>query len=329
MDSGKREPIDVVITWVDGNEPKHREKINQYLPEKSRKQVFSTDATRFASAGEIKYCVLSILTFAPFIRKIFIVTDNQDPKLGPHLDKYFPQRKADVEIVDHHVIFKGYEAFLPTFNSSTIENMIWRIPELSENFIYFNDDIFLIRPLIEDDWFRNNEIVLRGTWLPSAGIRHGLRKLKLMVNKSYEPKPSYNIKQWMSAKLMGFNWFYFGMDHTPWVMKKSILEEFYINNPDLLISNISHRFRFHTQFNVASIVNHSSVKRGNKNIEKPDIAYLQPSKRKEGYLEAKLAGCEKNEKIKFLCVQNLDQCPASLREYLWNWMEDRFKIPNK
>ncbi|WP_304516459.1 Stealth CR1 domain-containing protein [Cecembia rubra] len=328
MDSEKRGPIDVVIAWVDGNEPKHREKMNQYLPEKSRKQVFSTEATRFASAGEIKYCVLSILTFAPFIRKVFIVTDDQDPNLGPELEKYFPQRKDDVLIVDHKVIFSGYESYLPTFNSSTIENMLWRIPGLSENFVYFNDDMFLIRPLKEEDWFINNEIVLRGTWLPSASVRHGLRKLKQLVIKNFEPKPSYNIKQWMSAKIMGFRWFYFGMDHTPCVMKKSILEDFYTNNPDLLISNISHRFRFHTQFNVASIVNHSTLARGNKNIEKSDIAYLQPSKRKSGYLKEKLEKCDRKQNIKFLCVQNLDQCPESLRKYLWNWLENRFKFQN-
>lgn len=325
----KSQAIDAVITWVDGNDPKHQEKMNQFLPKEKQKQTFSTDVTRFASVGEVKYCVLSIFRFAPFIRKIFIVTDDQDPHLSAVLEQYFPERLNDVKIVDHKEIFRGYEEYLPTFNSSTIENMLWRIPDLEENFVYFNDDIFLIRPLKVEDWYRNNEIVLRGNWLPSAALRHGWRKVKIKLwNKSMVPKPSHNIKQWLSAQLLGFRWKYFGVDHTPYVMKKSILKDFYAKNPDLLIRNISHRFRHHTQFNVAAIINHTSIKNGNKNLEKPDNAYLQPSKRKPGYLESKLGKCEKAKNIKFLCVQNLDQCPESLQDFFWNWMDKILNLPN-
>ncbi|GHB44759.1 Stealth CR1 domain-containing protein [Mongoliitalea lutea] len=317
-------PIDAVITWVDGNDPAHQKKMNQYLPD-TKKKSFSTDPTRFAAAGEIKYCVSSILHFAPFVRKIFIVTDNQDPQLDAHVQKVFPNRSQDVVIIDHQVIFEGYEQFLPTFNSSSIENMLWRIPGLSENFIYFNDDIFLIQPVNPEDFFQNNTPVLRGSWLPSAAPRHAIRKLRMKLDKNYIPKPSYNVKQWLTAHILGFKWRFFAMDHTPYVMKKSTLEKFYTKYPDLLKSNISYKFRFHTQFNVASIVNHTSLKEGNFIIKNPNIAYLQPSKRKEGYLERKLDLCDRNKDLLFLCVQNLDQVSLEKREYLWSWLEGRFK----
>ena len=49
-------------------------------------------------------------------------------------------------MVDHKVIFRDFTEFLPTFNSTTIETMPHYIPNLSEHFIYFNDDMFLIKP---------------------------------------------------------------------------------------------------------------------------------------------------------------------------------------
>lgn len=318
--------IDAVITWVDGNDPAHRAKMEKYLPTNAPKKSFSHHATRFASNGEIKYCLLSILTFAPFVRKIFIVTDNQNPELDEIIAQYFPERKQDVILVDHKEIFRGYETYLPTFNSSTIENMLWRIPGLSEQFVFFNDDMFLIRQISKEDWFKDNDMVVRGNWLPSAALRHGWRKIRSMIDKTYTPRPSHNIKQWLSADLIGFKWSYFGTEHTPLALKKSYLENFYAKNPKLLISNISHKFRHHTQFNVAAIAVHTSLRNGNKNIAKPEIAYLQPSKRMAGYLAKKLEKADKDPQTKFLCVQNLDQCSTEDQELLWNWMNKRLKL---
>ena len=71
------EAIDVVIAWVDGSDPKLTEKRRQFLS-KSDFQVIpqGVQATRFASDNEIKYCVLSILKFAPLVINIYIVSSN-------------------------------------------------------------------------------------------------------------------------------------------------------------------------------------------------------------------------------------------------------------
>ena len=44
---------------------------------------------------------------------------------------------------------------LPTFNSTTIEMYLHRIPDLAEQFIYSNDDMFPIRPLQISDFFKD------------------------------------------------------------------------------------------------------------------------------------------------------------------------------
>jgi hypothetical protein len=164
---GTRTPVDVVIAWVDGDDPKLAEKRSRYLPGARITTSSGAHSTRFASSNEIRYCVLSILRFAPFVRNVFIVTDEQDPGIDNDVKKYFPERAESLRIVDHREIFEGFEKYLPTFNSISIANMIWRIRGLSDNFVYFNDDTFLVRPLKPEDWFIEGRPVMRGRWVPA------------------------------------------------------------------------------------------------------------------------------------------------------------------
>jgi hypothetical protein len=93
--------IDVVIAWVDGADPKHKKKRLSFLDNKDVGELAGAAETRFNSLNEVEYCVLSILKFAPFVRNIYIVTDNQDPKIDSAVKKYFPERQKDIRIVDH------------------------------------------------------------------------------------------------------------------------------------------------------------------------------------------------------------------------------------
>ena len=129
-------PIDAVITWVDGNDPVLKKKRDAWLTEKHEdKSEDIAGPSRYSSSGELFFCVASILKFATFIRRIFIVTDGQDPHLDNFLRMNFPDTKTEIRIIDHTDIFKGYEQYLPTFNSLAIETMLYRIPDLSEYFI--------------------------------------------------------------------------------------------------------------------------------------------------------------------------------------------------
>ena len=81
-----RKVIDIVIPWVDGDDPVLAAKRRQYLTGKREdKHADVAAATRYCDLGEIFWCIDSINIFAPFIRKIFIVTDGQDPHLEEHL----------------------------------------------------------------------------------------------------------------------------------------------------------------------------------------------------------------------------------------------------
>ena len=129
MTMSLNDKIDAVITWVDGNDPVHQAKRAQFLTHKRENTMKDVAGeTRFNQVGEIYCCIASILRFAPWINKIYIVTDNQDPHVEDYINKYFPENKIPVEIVDHKVVFEGYEKYLPTFNSLAITSVLWRIP---------------------------------------------------------------------------------------------------------------------------------------------------------------------------------------------------------
>ena len=98
---------------------------------------------RFADNGELKYSLRSLSLYAPWIRNVYIVTDNQCPAWI---------NREYVTIVDHKEIFPEF-ASLPCFSSRAIELCVHRIGNLSEHFLLFNDDCFLGSMVFPNDFF--------------------------------------------------------------------------------------------------------------------------------------------------------------------------------
>lgn len=326
-DNSRSLPIDAVIAWVDGGDPKLAAKRQQYLSSNAPKASSSADPTRFASVNEIKYCVLSIMKFAPFVRNIFIVTDGQDPQILDDVKRYFPERFSSIRIVDHTEIFEGFEEFLPTFNSITIGNMIWRIKGLANNFVYFNDDTFLVRSVKPSDWFVGDRPVIRGHWAGRPIHRMLWNKLQIIINsnirgeKNYQPRASFHMGQWNSAYLAGYKWCYFTNSHTPHTVGKQVVADFFAKNLQILRKNLAYRFRNPSQFTFIALSNHLQLIGGNSNIAKPDLAYMQPFNREKEYIDRKIRFCEQNPSIKYICVQSLDLCSTEEQNKVLGWME--------
>lgn len=135
--------IDLVYLWVDGNDPEWRAKHNAVIGRMEEGSAVNCEG-RYANHDELKYSLRSVYRYAPWIRKVFIVTDRQTPVW---LDTSNPK----VRIVDHTEIMPA--ACLPCFNSSLIEHFLCQIPALSEYFLYANDDMFINRPVSPEDFF--------------------------------------------------------------------------------------------------------------------------------------------------------------------------------
>lgn len=127
-------PVDIVYLWCDSSDSIWREKKNNELKKYGKNlDNDSVGDCRFIDNDELKYSLRSLEKFAPWINNIFIVTDNQIPNW---LDTTNPK----IHIIDHTQIMPP-EA-LPTFNSMAIETVLYKIPNLSEHFLYANDDMF-------------------------------------------------------------------------------------------------------------------------------------------------------------------------------------------
>ena len=187
--------IDAVITWVDGSDPNYKIKYNYHSGQmRNFKEQYLQD-------NEIVFCVSSILKYAPFVRKIFIVTDNQVPNFKK-IERIIPKNK--IKIIDHKEIFEGLEDHLPTFNIRSIDAVLHRIKGLSEKYIYFNDDMFLIKETKINDWFSEDKAVLTGNWVKSYNIQVSKR-----ISQAFKKRPSFNAAQSKAANIAGFNEKYF------------------------------------------------------------------------------------------------------------------------
>lgn len=292
------EKIDAVITWVDGSDLKYQLKHQGLLKKRGdfKKQYMQAD--------EIDFCVLSIIKNAPFVRKIFIVTDGQTPDLIEtkrlaSLDK--------IKIVDHKEVFSGLEEFLPTFNIRSIDAVLYKIKDLSEKFIYFNDDMFLIKKSRPNDWFVNDRAVLIGSWAKTYNLQP-LKKISQLFKSALKLRPSYNGAQSKAANIAGFNKKYFKSYHSGRPQMKSIIKNFYDNNPEILKRQLSYRFRNNKQYMPYSLCWHLLIKEGqyesaNKNrlIEIEKLRNLGPEK-----LKKILLNLDSNTTAQFLNIQDLN-----------------------
>lgn len=135
------QPIDFVIMWVDGNDQDWRKKKREYS--NSITSQVDDSEERYRDWNNLELWIQSAMTFAPWVNKIYLITDNQKPD--------FVSKYSCVQIVDHKDFIP--EQYLPTFSSHTIELNAHRIDGLSEQFVLFNDDMFIIKPVQPTDFF--------------------------------------------------------------------------------------------------------------------------------------------------------------------------------
>lgn len=315
----KENPIDIVISWVDGKDPVHKKKMAPFLNNSNQIHDDINGSTRFTSEGEIFFCVASIIKFAPFVNKIFIITDDQNPNLDEFIHLNFPENKIPIQIIDHKTIFKDHKDILPVFNSLSIETFLFKIPELSENFVYFNDDFFLMRPIKYEDWFRYDKPVAYGTWR-SVFFDTVLSKIKPKKN-GHKP---FGFKDSMlnAAKTLNISSSYFCIEHTPLPLKKSIFERYYTENQQTIISNISHKFRSEKQFNPQALFYLIAFKSNQCVQEKTKkFIFIKPERKKMAYVLRKIDEFNKNKKILFGCISSVDLAKVDVRNKLFHWLK--------
>ena len=309
------EKIDAVITWVDGSEPNFKLKLEENL---KNKKIINR---QYLQANEIHFCVASIIKFAPFIRKIFIVTDNQKPNLNEvgHLVSL-----NKVEIIDHKEIFRDNIDSLPTFNIRSIDALLFKIKNLSNKFIYFNDDMFLIKETSKEEWFKDNKAVLIGSWTKTYN-KQLIKTISQRIKNLLNIRPSFNAAQSKAANIAGFHNKYFKSFHCGRPQIKSVIKDFYDKNPQRLTNQIRHKFRDGRQYMPYSLCWHLLIK-DNLHVESSSNKLVEINKSRN--LSAKkidkiLRSIDLKAEVKFLNIQDLNMAEPETQQVFQNWFNKK------
>lgn len=147
------EPVDVVFTWVDSSDSRWQHARDQALATAGQHHPSATDRARFDSADELRYAMRSVHYYASWVRRIHLVTAGQIPAW---LDPSDPR----IAVVDHTTIFPT--GSVRVFNSHAIESRLHHIPDLSEHYLYLNDDVMFGRPVLPEDFYVGNQLLRFG-----------------------------------------------------------------------------------------------------------------------------------------------------------------------
>ena len=136
-----KDNIDFVVLWVDGNDPKWQTLKNKY----EANTAGDTRITRFRDWDNLQFWFRGAEKYAPWVNKIHFVT-------WGHYPQWLNINHPKINFVRHEDYIP--EQYLPTFSSRTIELNLHRIESLSNRFVLFNDDMFTLKRLKEEDMFR-------------------------------------------------------------------------------------------------------------------------------------------------------------------------------
>lgn len=244
------EKIDFVITWVDGNDPVWR-KDYEYYSEIEGRDV-DKSPVRFRDWGTLRYWFRGVDKFAPWVNNVFFVTCG-------HLPKWLNVNHPKLQIVKHEDFIP--QEYLPTFNAFVIEYYFHKIKGLSEKFVYFNDDMFLLNSVQPDRFFRDGLPCDLGGLSNSSHIcptmfDSSVFLAQALINKCFDKKKSIR-KHWtkwypLDHPGMALNNFHyrrsrvfpgFVMNHLPQGYLKETYDEVWASCGEDLERTSTHRFR--------------------------------------------------------------------------------------
>lgn len=245
--------IDFVITWVNGNDKNWLKVKNSFLPP----QNTDSRINRYRDLDILQYWFRGVELFTPWVRKIHFVT-------WGHLPEWLNVNNSKINIVKHSEFIPS--EFLPTFNSNAIELNLHRIKELSECFVYFNDDMFIIRDMKEKDFFINGlpcDSAVLDIIPPTGLFSHILVNNIIVVNKYFDKRKTIrkNYNKWFRLKygrdlfrtLLLLPWAKFsGIKnyHLPIPFKKSTFYELWQKENGLMRNTCLNKFRSSSDINI-------------------------------------------------------------------------------
>lgn len=248
-------PIDFVILWVDGSDPAWQAEKNRYLEQTTGKAA-SIDAgeARYRDWDNLRYWFRAVEQYAPWVNRVHFVTCGQVPQ-------WLNLNHPKLHFVQHKDFIPA--EYLPTFSSHPIELNLHRIPGLSEQFVYFNDDFFLTAPVRPEDFFQKSlpcdsleespmifreDTVMNSIWVNN--IRFVNRHFRRRKCRTAHPGKWFSLrdprglgKNLLFLPLGHRDFFGLRTHHLPQAYLKQTLQQVWQAEPELLHQTCLRRFR--------------------------------------------------------------------------------------
>lgn len=240
--------IDFVIAWLDNNDLEWQNAFYSYLPQ--NQSLYDLREIRFRNWENLRYWFRGVEKFAPWVNKIHLITSGQIPDwLNTNVPKLHLVKHSDYIPTE----------YLPTFSSCPIALNLHRIKELSEHFVFYDDDMFLIDRVEPKFFFRNGlpcDMAAFNALSPGSIFTHNVVNNLCVINSSFKKHEMLrkHFWKWFSpqagTKLLRtlfllpwphFTGFY--DPHLPQVFLKSTFEEVWEKHEDILLRTTAARFR--------------------------------------------------------------------------------------
>ena len=138
------EKIDFVITWGSNDDPEWKKQYEYYSAKAGR--TVDSSIYRYRDWDMLYFLFRGIEKFAPWVNKVYFVTNANPPKW---MNTKHPKL---IVLNDKDIVPSQY---MPTFSCFPIEFNFHRIEGLSDKFVYFCDDMFIIDNVFPTHFFRN------------------------------------------------------------------------------------------------------------------------------------------------------------------------------
>lgn len=243
--------VDFVVPWVDFNNVKWRNSMEKHL-KKNNASDMNGDFRFRSNTHLLKLWITGVIKNAKWVNTIWIVIDRES------WVSEIENMHEKVRIVFHDQFIDP--EWLPTYNSNAIETYIDQIEGLSEHFVLFNDDCFVMNPIEKGDFFCKNGLPLDSDVLhpiyPYSEYGHILFNNVKVLNdlcsfKGYilslvlHKKRILNMRELRSLILAGLLGGYYGWreEHLPVAYTKQNFIDLYGDRPNIRKNNGKHKFR--------------------------------------------------------------------------------------
>ena len=230
--------IDIVIPFYNDSDKEWSKVLYEYLEKEGSSDRQVTGEERYRDWENFKYWFRAVEENCKWVNKVFLIVASES-QIPDWLDINNPK----LRIVLHREYIP--EELLPTFNVMTIEDFICNIKDLSDNYVYCNDDYFFLNPTYEDMFFRNNYPVYKDT-----------KTVIKKIDASGEDGTFYqtlNNGMDLQLKICGDRASWYALDHLPVAHKKDFEKEIVDKYYEYFI-NANNKSRFRHRDNCSNHV---------------------------------------------------------------------------